>query len=96
MFRIYSAAKIAQLLSESGGPITIKLGWYDAAWRPHPSSDRYAPAISGPAQKVTYTATDDRQLVVDVERKAHFLTLAFAPPMEHSVGPMPTVGSSSK
>jgi hypothetical protein len=45
---------------------------------------------------VTYSPTEGGQLVVDVERKTHFLALAFAPPTEHCIGPMPTVAPKAR
>lgn len=94
MFRIYSAAKVAHMLSQRDGPVTLKLGRYDGAWRPHPSTDRYAPGINGPAEKVTYTPTGNGLVSVDVERRNG--PWAFAPPREHSVGPMPTAASVAR
>ncbi|HET9187692.1 MAG TPA: hypothetical protein VFN80_07050 [Acidothermaceae bacterium] len=82
------------MLSQRDGPVTLKLGRYDGAWRPHPSTDRYAPGINGPAEKVTYTPTGNGQVSVDVERRNG--PWAFAPPREHSVGPMPTAASVAR
>jgi hypothetical protein len=87
MFRIYSPAKVIRLLAESDGHFTTRLGFADAAWMPHPPGDPFAPAISGPADSVTYTLLDGDRVEVDVVRGNH--VLAFAPPSQHGVGPAP-------
>jgi hypothetical protein len=92
--RIYSAAKIARLLTENNGHFTIRLRRYDAAWMPHPARDLYAPAISGPADQVTYTALDNGLVKVDVIRGDH--RWVFTPPTQHGIGPAPTAPSSRK
>ena len=89
--RVYSAAKVARLLAENNGQLTIRLGWFDAAWMPHPARDLYAPAISGPG-RVTYTALENGLVKFDVVRRDDPWT--FAPPTQHGVGPAPTQPAS--
>jgi hypothetical protein len=91
--RIYSAAKVARMLAENKGQLTIWLGWFDAAWMPHPARDLYAPAISGPG-RVTYTALDNGLVKFDVIRRDD--PWVFAPPTQHGVGPAPTQPSSRR
>jgi hypothetical protein len=92
--RIYSAAKVARLLDENNGQVTIRLGRYDAAWMPHPARDLYAPAISGPADQVTYTRLDNGLVKVDAIRGDH--RWVFTPPTQHGIGPAPAAPSSRK
>ena len=91
---LYSAAKVARLLAENDGHVTIRLRRYDAAWMPHSARDLYAPGISGPADEVTYTALDNGLVKADVIRGDH--RWVFTPATQHGVGPAPTAASSRK
>jgi hypothetical protein len=84
--RSYSPAKVARLLAENNGHLTIRLGRYDAAWMPHPARDHYAPAISGPADEVTYTVLDIDLVKADVIRGDH----RWAPRMAAEAVALPT------
>lgn len=84
MFRVYPKARIQRLLLERAGTFTTKLGYFDSGWNP---ADAWGAAVTGPADRVTYTLRPDGRVEVDIDRGQH--RLAIGPVRQHGVSKDP-------